>query len=217
MKHRPNLQFVVLFAIAVVGCKSSTDAPAGFTISGVPGVGSTFTFHVKELNANGSVSQEYDVTQHVTKHEQSWNGRQNVVLVEDQKGWVYESNGNLSEYAKSGVAVSADPKWATLPFSNDHTYATTYEDDGFGKATVTSSYYGSEGISVGGKQYQAARVRLVDQFVESITNKTYSQVYDFWYVPEIKYLVRNDEGAYTDRFGATHAALSGTLTSYTLK
>src|SRR5690349_13751904 len=100
MNTRPISILVVLASFAAVaGCKSSSTSPStGFTIAGAPAPGSSWTYHVIQYDPSGAKSGEFDNTSKVTGHEQSWNGRQNVVVFDSNRGTVYESNGDLTVF-----------------------------------------------------------------------------------------------------------------------
>ena len=212
---------LLLSAITIGGCSSSTNSPAPFTIAGAPAPGSSYTYHVIAYNYDGSKANEGDNTVHVTSHEQSWNGRQNVVLFDSSRGMIYESNGDFSVFIHNDQNPNP-PQWIRFPAGGGGDYTIIFEDDATAHDVAVTHFVGSESMTINGVTTDTKHVRLADTvtITDLFGNATkYPLIVDYWYAPSAKYFARQDESAWTEPLFPInkHGRTTGTLTSYTLK
>src|SRR5205823_1647721 len=98
-------------------------------------------------NPDGTKAQEGDNTTRVTSHEQTWSGRQNVVVFDSSRGVIYESNGDVSVFVHDDQNPGA-PQWVRLPASGGSGYTIIFEDDSHAHDVAVTSFVGSETMSV---------------------------------------------------------------------
>lgn len=226
---------IILSATLLAACSDeSTTGPDG-SVSGTPGVGTTYTMHRFNADTTGAPiagSGDTAVTTLAATNAQHAGESSVHVFTQDLDTVArlrHEANGDVLYYPSwQGARLVG---WITLPIATKGSTERTLRDtvlslpdgqSGRNRVTLTVAYVSSEQVSVGEKTIEAheVRIRIVD--VNPLTvdqNLTITSTHTVWYAPSIGYFTRSETGESQESpFSTITGPIAvSALTSYELK
>lgn len=228
------VRILAFVSICLILC-SCSNASNGVDGPGVPSPGSTFVMDVSTDTADSGSTTNRELTVSVRVSDMLFEGKEHVVQFTADTVLVlmaYETNGDVSIYVRKeyvGVCL-VDGGWLRLPFGGSQEVVDTltgqraqYDGEEHLCTVVWKARpEGEEKVIVQGREMTARRVRadltLFSDSTQAGDNPSMKLDFDVWYVPELRYVVREEitSMAFREELADTLGHSSRVLTGYTL-
>jgi hypothetical protein len=178
-------------ATLLINSNAPQDSSLTVTLTGngvpySPGLGSIYNYIAFDLDTAGkTIGSSFAVTDSMIQTGITYQGESNVSETSDTTYFIAETNGDVELYAK-GFPTYPDSNyfgggWQTLPFSsqtpNYYSYNETYVNDSDGETITlvihdTAAFVGTTNVTIGGAEYPASHVHLLEYGVYTDTKGT---------------------------------------------